>query len=120
MEDFGAQNTAHANIESRSATARSFRYPGRIKNDGAVIKLGLARRSASPCYSRESGNPFHLVILSAAKNLKNIFRIFAAEQKKAEEKNLRKERRATLFMQAQKTSAPFSYKYCDLSENPFC
>jgi hypothetical protein len=104
---FGAQNTAHANIESRSAAARSFRCPGRVKNDGAVIKLGLAWRSAYPCHSRESGNPFHLVILSAAKNLKNIFRIFAAEEKRAEEKNLRKERRATLFMQAQKNLSPF-------------
>jgi len=107
MEAFGAQNSTPANIESRSSPARSFRCPGRVKNDGAVIKLGLAWRSASPCHSRESGNPFHLVILSAAKNLKNIFRIFAAEQKRAEEKSLRKERRATLFMQAQKTSAHF-------------
>ncbi len=39
MEDFGAQNTAHANIESRSPPARSFRCPGSVKNDGAVIKL---------------------------------------------------------------------------------
>ena len=107
MEDFGAQNAAHANIESRSPPARSFRCPGRVKNDRAVIKLGLAWRSASLCHSRESGNPFHLVILSAAKNLKNMFRIFAAKRKKAEEKSLRKERRATLFMQAKKTSAHF-------------
>ncbi len=39
MEDFGAQNTAHANIESRSPPARSFRCPGSVKNDRAVIKL---------------------------------------------------------------------------------
>jgi len=32
---------------------------------------------------------------------------FSTEQKKAEEKSLRKERRATLFMQAKKTSAYF-------------
>lgn len=39
MEAFGAQNSAHANIESRSAPARSFRSPGRVKNDRAVIML---------------------------------------------------------------------------------
>jgi hypothetical protein len=39
MEDFGTQNTAHANIESRGTPARSFRYSGRVKNDRAVIKL---------------------------------------------------------------------------------
>lgn len=39
MEDFGAQNTAHANIASRGPPARSFRCPGSVKNDRAVIKL---------------------------------------------------------------------------------
>ena len=33
----GAQNTTHANIESRIARARPFRYPYRAKNHGAVI-----------------------------------------------------------------------------------
>jgi len=56
MEDFGAQNTAHANIESRSAPPRSFRCPGPIKNDRAVITLLLTTllfTSASfiPCLS---------------------------------------------------------------------
>ncbi len=104
---FGAQNTAHANIESRSPPPRSFRCPGRIKNGGAVIRLGLVWRSASPCHSRESGNLFHLVILSAAKNLKNIFRIFAAEQKRAEEKNLRKTRRYLIYRKPKKAQPLF-------------
>lgn len=39
MEAIGAQNSAHANIESRSAPARSFRSPGRVKNDREVIML---------------------------------------------------------------------------------
>jgi hypothetical protein len=36
MADCGAQNTAYANIESRIAPARSFRYPGRVKVNRAV------------------------------------------------------------------------------------
>jgi len=37
MAVYGTQNTIHASIESRSACARSFRYPGRGKNCGRVI-----------------------------------------------------------------------------------
>jgi len=40
MAVYAAQNTANANIESRSAHARSFRYLGRVKNHGAVITFG--------------------------------------------------------------------------------
>lgn len=37
MADCGTQNAAYANIESRFAPARSFRYPDRVKVHRAVI-----------------------------------------------------------------------------------
>lgn len=38
----GSQNTTNANIESRTAPARSFGYLGRVKTRGAVITPGPA------------------------------------------------------------------------------
>jgi len=49
----GTQNAVDANIESRIAAGRSFRYPGRVKNRGAVIMAADFRPSrTAPLISR--------------------------------------------------------------------
>lgn len=41
----GTQNATHADNESSVSAARSFRYPGCVKNYRVVITLGLARKA---------------------------------------------------------------------------
>lgn len=40
----GAQNESYASIESGTAGARSFGYPGGVENRGAVIRISFGER----------------------------------------------------------------------------
>ena len=59
----GTQNTTHANIKSRIAPTRSFRYPCCAKNDGAVSTL------AGFMLSWESFGDFTLLVRQTFENL---------------------------------------------------
>ena len=63
MAACGAQNTAHANIESRIASVLPFRYLGHVKNHGVVITL------ASFMLSSESFGDFTSLVHQSFENL---------------------------------------------------